>query len=198
MSGGSPTLDTLLTISKNAGVSIVWLTTGNGPVKTSEPDDGADFSHKMSVFNEAAERYVAGKEGSDIFRVPFLSSSPAETDTSADGSNNKIGFYRDWLLSIGLSLNSVLALTMNGDSMAPTLLHGDIILIDSSKSSAKNPGIYVVRTDDRLMVKRIAPKIDGTLQVFSDNSVYPPEQVEAANVSALKIVGQVRWFGRAI
>jgi phage repressor protein C with HTH and peptisase S24 domain len=107
-------------------------------------------------------------------------------------------FRRQWLQRLGLSAKNARLMVVKGDAMAPTLVAGDTILIDTSVDDVEELGIYVIRADDRLMIKRIVPKLDGSLQVMSDNPLYAPEQVSQSEATALRIVGQVRWFGRSI
>ena len=87
---------------------------------------------------------------------------------------------------------------VRGDSMFPTLADGDDIMVDRSVAGARlQDGIYVLRRDDTLTVKRIAvhPGSKG-LTISSDNSAYPswpdcdPQEVD--------VIGRVVWAGRKI
>jgi phage repressor protein C with HTH and peptisase S24 domain len=87
---------------------------------------------------------------------------------------------------------------VRGDSMFPTLADGDDIMVDRSAAGAKlHDGIYVLRRDDTLTVKRIAVH-PGTrkITISSDNSSYPswpdcdPDEVD--------VIGRVVWAGRKI
>lgn len=87
---------------------------------------------------------------------------------------------------------------VRGDSMFPTLADGDDIMVDRSVAGAKlQDGIYVLRRDDTLTVKRIAVH-PGTrkITISSDNSSYPswpdcdPDEVD--------VIGRVVWAGRKI
>jgi hypothetical protein len=64
---------------------------------------------------------------------------------------------------------------VEGDSMAPTLNAGDDILIDPIDCEERlRDGIYVLRVDDALVVKRIALNPVGRrVTVQSDNPAYP-------------------------
>jgi phage repressor protein C with HTH and peptisase S24 domain len=41
--------------------------------------------------------------------------------------------------------------------MAPRLLHGDIVMIDTSQRTASPPGIFVLHDDLGLVIKQIEP-----------------------------------------
>ncbi len=82
--------------------------------------------------------------------------------------------------------------------MEPTLSEGDEVLVDASDNASRlRDGIYVLRVDDALMVKRIALAPDGKhITIGSDNPAYPTWN--DIDRSAVHIVGRVIWFGRAL
>lgn len=87
---------------------------------------------------------------------------------------------------------------VEGDSMIPTLSDGDDILVDRSAAGARiHDGIYVLRRDDTLMVKRVAAHPGGRrLTISSDNPSYPTwADCEPDEVAVL---GRVVWAGRKI
>ena len=58
-------------------------------------------------------------------------------------------------------------------------------------------GIYVLRLDDSLMVKRLARQPAGKgISIKSDNPEYPSWQ--DVQLSRIDIVGRVLWFGRTL
>lgn len=86
---------------------------------------------------------------------------------------------------------------VKGESMEPTLLDDDVVLLDTSKTSLSYDGLFVLRFDDALHIKRIgrSPK-SGHVMVLSDNKdLYPP--VEAPGKD-LTVIGKVLWYGRKV
>jgi hypothetical protein len=85
-----------------------------------------------------------------------------------------------------------------GDSMFPTLTDGDDIMVDRSLRGARVlDGIYVLRRDDTLAVKRIAVHPGSRrLTISSDNPAYRtwPE----CDPSEIDVIGRVVWAGRKI
>src|SRR3546814_13462521 len=77
--------------------------------------------------------------------------------------------------------------------MAPTLDDGDDILVDGGDAAARlRDGIYVLRMDDVLMVKRIARAPgQGRISVISDNPTY--RSWDDLPMAAIKLVGRVVW-----
>jgi phage repressor protein C with HTH and peptisase S24 domain len=87
---------------------------------------------------------------------------------------------------------------VEGDSMSPTLSNGDDILVDRGDALDRlRDGIYVLRRDDTLMVKRVALNPSSRLATIkSDNPAYP-EWRDCA-LDAIEILGRVIWVGRRI
>lgn len=109
----------------------------------------------------------------------------------------KIGFDEKWLRKQGLEPSKLSLIRVDGESMAPTLNHGDDIMVDNSAAAAPfRDGIHVIRLDDVLMVKRLSKGPAARLSVLSDNPAYPDwPDVDGASVA---IIGRVVWAGRRL
>lgn len=117
--------------------------------------------------------------------------------TDAEALAGKVGFDETWLRQMGLDPARLSLIRVNGHSMQPTLNDGDDIMVDSGTGArvAKN-GVYVLRFDGALMVKRLLPHLGGRLSILSDNSDYPPiDNVPAGEVT---LIGRVVWVGRKL
>ncbi|GHV76482.1 hypothetical protein AGMMS49942_13030 [Spirochaetia bacterium] len=82
---------------------------------------------------------------------------------------------------------NIAALTVEGDSMEPTLHRGDMVVCDSCGWSGE--GIYAVRMGGAGFVKRIT-KRPGKVVVISDNPKYPPLE-EPEGSEDFQIIGRV-------
>ena len=82
--------------------------------------------------------------------------------------------------------------------MSPTLNDGDDILLDTSVCGQPlRDGIYVLRVDDSLLVKRLAVHPLGrTVTVQSDNPAYP-DWPDCA-MDTIHCIGRVIWAGRKV
>ncbi len=87
-----------------------------------------------------------------------------------------------------LKSKQIEAIKVNGDSMEPTLKNGSIIFVDRTTKNIFKDGIYVVNTPGGLFVKRLNRKVDGSIELISDNSRYKPETLAPTEVI---IMGQV-------
>jgi len=86
------------------------------------------------------------------------------------------------------NIKNIEAINVSGDSMEPTLNNGNIIFIDKSKQNIDKDGIYAFINDNGLFVKRIQKRVDGELDIISDNKEYP---VQLANKSNITVLGKV-------
>jgi phage repressor protein C with HTH and peptisase S24 domain len=109
------------------------------------------------------------------------------------------GFDERWLKSITRSRQDQLTIVrVEGDSMASTLNAGDDILVDAGDGIERlRDGIYVIRAEDVLVVKRVAlHPLGRTVTLQSDNPAYPdwPD----CDVDSIQFIGRVIWAGRRI
>lgn len=88
-------------------------------------------------------------------------------------------------------------ISVKGDSMEPVLLDDDIVLLDTSKINLSYDGLFVLRFNDALHVKRIGRSAKrGHITIISDNrDLYPPFEAEIGDVEA---IGKVLWYGRKV
>ena len=110
----------------------------------------------------------------------------------------RMAFDARWLRKHGaLDRAAVSIIRVHGDSMAPTLSDGDEILVNRADAAGRlRDGIYVLRADDALLVKRVAIEPGGrTVAIRSDNEAYPPWRGDRGRID---VVGRVIWVGRAL
>lgn len=133
-----------------------------------------------------------------IPRLPVGASAGAGALPDNEAPLAEIAFDEGWLRKLGAGSEAVTMIKVEGDSMVPTLGDGDDILVAMAERSTtrSRDGIYVLRMDDTLIVKRIAFRPDGRLSVTSDNALYPSYPDVAPDEVA--IVGRVIWAGRRV
>ncbi len=108
-------------------------------------------------------------------------------------------FDERWLKALTATPASNLSIVrVQGDSMSPTLNPGDEILVDlGDRSDRLRDGIYVLRIDDALVVKRLALNPLGRrVTVQSDNRAYPdwPD----CGIDEINCIGRVIWAARKV
>lgn len=79
----------------------------------------------------------------------------------------------------------------SGDSMETTIEDGNILLVDTSRTDYHNGGIYVLTINNDWFVKRLRLKINGDLEIISDNPKYDPEILKPNTDIEINVVGRV-------
>jgi len=92
------------------------------------------------------------------------------------------------------NLKNIEAINVTGDSMEPTLNNDNIVFLDRSKDNTSREGVYAFTTNHGLFVKRIQKRVDGKLDIISDNKDYPVQVLVPNEINILgKVVGS---FGK--
>ncbi|HKT15927.1 MAG TPA: S24 family peptidase [Allosphingosinicella sp.] len=137
-----------------------------------------------------------------LVAVPRLQVGASAGSGAVDGderAGSHFAFDAKWLRTMGAGDPQRLSIIrVEGDSMVPTLADGDEILVDAGEARDRlRDGIYVLRMDDALVVKRLAfNPATRRVSIKSDNGAYPswPD----CPLSAIDVVGRVVWAGRRI
>lgn len=148
-------------IAKALGVSVLWLSEGRGP------------KHELrNVLLQNQPEY-----GSQLDSIPI----PLLTATASMGNGNEshdadlvidvLRITKQWAdrtLSVS-KMNNLRFIHAIGDSMHPTFNDGDILLVDTGAITVKNDSVYVLEAHERLFIKRVRQRLDGTFEISSDN-----------------------------
>ena len=123
-----------------------------------------------------------------------ISAGPGLTPT--DQVDFQLAFRNDWLEKYG-GVNQLVALEVEGDSMAPELKGNDVVLINKNiKEVSLGGGIYAIKWKGNILVKRLQVNPQaGTVLIKSDNQNY--ETLET-DLDDIEIEGKIIWFGREI
>lgn len=114
-------------------------------------------------------------------------------------TDSHIAFDPKWLRQLCAGGTGNLSFVrVTGDAMSPTLEDGDDMLVDGGDGADRlRDGIYLLRRDDTLIVKRLAVNpFAAKVSLRSDNPAYP-EWLDQ-DQSALNIIGRVVWAGRRL
>jgi phage repressor protein C with HTH and peptisase S24 domain len=134
-----------------------------------------------------------------VARVSVRASAGPGAVPSDETTRPYFAFDPLWLRSLTSSPpNSLSVIRVEGDSMSPTLSAGDDILVDlADKSERLRDGIYVLRVDGTLLVKRLAVHPVGRrVTVQSDNPAY--SDLPDCGLDEIDCIGRVVWAGRKI
>ena len=173
------------------------------PKKLSESD-----RRKLARYFSVPESMLGAPEGDyDLAQsnlVPIMQSAvraSAGPGAIPDGESARPYFAFDerWLRRLtSASPGQLSVIKVEGDSMAPTLADGDDILIDRNDGNDRlRDGIYVLRIDEALVVKRLAlHPIARRVTVQSDNPAY--SDWPDCDLKDVHCIGRVIWAGRKV
>jgi phage repressor protein C with HTH and peptisase S24 domain len=138
----------------------------------------------------------ARAEAPSLLTVPVIDTA-ASAGPGAVGEDRLsaagLGFSEEWLrrLRPGGGRDGLSVIRVAGDSMLPTLADGDEILVDTRDARDRlRDGVYVLRVDGVLLVKRLVREGDG-FAVRSDNPAAGPVDL----AGGVDVVGRVLWAG---
>ena len=156
--------------------------------------------------DESASRAVVARPGliqraDDYVLIPQLGVGASAGDGAEPGSEAPlaaIAFQANWVRAIANGRPEALSVIgVEGDSMLPTLADGDQILVDTDDRERLRDGIYVLRTDDALLVKRLSVNpATRRLTIRSDNDAYP--SWDDCDPAGVNVIGRVIWVGRRL
>ncbi|WP_202145378.1 S24 family peptidase, partial [Neisseria gonorrhoeae] len=110
-----------------------------------------------------------------------------------------MAFRRYWVENyVTRDTKKLSVISVKGDSMEGVLNDGDSILINHGETTPRD-GLYVLRLNDNLLVKRLQLMPGGIVNVISANEAYPTFEIDLNNMTDdVAIIGRVEWFGRNI
>ncbi|TXC70768.1 LexA family transcriptional regulator [Sphingomonas ginsenosidivorax] len=145
----------------------------------------------LAAYFGVAETVLGAVERPSAFRLPRIDiAASAGPGALVDGEIVLGTDMIDPALArrLGLREGQAAIIRVRGDSMAPGLLDGDHIVVDTAdRRPGARGGVFVVRIDAAMMVKRVVPGADG-LMVSSDNPA-----AAAVPAGAVDVVGRVVW-----
>lgn len=109
-------------------------------------------------------------------------------DLPVTGEKHK--FSRSWLRQFTHApSDKVFLASGTGDSMTPTIMDADIVVIDTSQKEVRQGDrIWAAAYGQTGIIKRLRPMPDGGVKIISDNAAVPPE---TAYDGELHIVGRI-------
>ena len=150
---------------------------------------------KVSELDDAGALAADEADGHSVDVMELDTAAGAGAVVDFERVKDRIRFRRSWLRKHGLVARQCKVIGVKGTSMEPTLTDGCSILIDLNRRSRLVGHIYVVRTDDGLIVKRAGKNRAGNWQLVSDN----PDKKEWPTLrwpADAEVIGEVKWAAR--
>ena len=199
-----PSRNFLRALSERFGVSADWLLYGVGVPQSERasgfearrrgkriepPDLGKPLGGDFRFGNE--DFFLIERE--DLNVLAGSGAMPVHADES-----EMMAFSRSWMLQNRVTPDVAVLVRVKGDSMAPTLPDGALILVDCLDRDIRKPGIFVFNRGEEALVKRLVPagfQDDGMpslIKVLSDNPAYSPDAMMGEELTEFRPLGRVR------
>ena len=174
-----PSVDLIGMVVQAMGVSPAWLLQGQG-----------------SMFETEGSANPQGYAMIPLLRVE-ASAGGGSFVQNEEEIETFLAFQREWIRrELSASVKNLSLIRVQGDSMAPTLSSGDVVLLNRGAIQPYVDGIYALRLGEALLVKRLQFLPKGKVVVGSDNSTYQPYTLSLDGTEDFAIIGQVVWAGK--
>ncbi len=130
------------------------------------------------------------------YAVPMIELSAAAgagAEVLDETVTGNLWFRRPWLQKHNINYDRSVVISVCGESMEPTLPEGCSILVDRSKCQRRSGHIYVMRTADGIVVKRLKHEA-GRWLLKSDH----PEWDSTDWKDDIELIGEVCWMSRIL
>ena len=158
----------LLDFCATKSISINWMLYGQSPESLIE---STNRFYMIKYFNNISASAGGGSD-SDIEEIEEL----------------EIPEQFVFMLGGEKELRHIEAINVSGDSMEPTFSYNDIVFINRSKTDLGRGGIFTIRTEAGLFIKRVQKRLDGKVDIISDNQVYTTQTLD---VNQVEVIGRV-------
>jgi hypothetical protein len=138
--------------------------------------------------------------GSQTVKIKLLN----DVYASCGGGGEAVGEEYEWLSLDKTMLDSIFpsldyknleSLKAVGDSMEPSIKDGAIVFFDKNDTNIQKTGIFVIRAQGAIFIKRVARAVDGTVELISQNSIYPVQRVAPEDLFVIgRVLGSIERF----
>ncbi|WP_051937955.1 S24 family peptidase [Ferriphaselus sp. R-1] len=135
--------------------------------------------------------YVSNSLEPGFIEVPWASAA-AGHGRDNNSSVAKLSLREAWIRSaLGISPAHLGLVTVTGDSMYPTLVHGEVVCVDTGVTEFKDDACYVINIGGFERIKRLQLMTNGNVLIKSDNDHVEPENLTMDEAMSLKVIGLV-------
>jgi phage repressor protein C with HTH and peptisase S24 domain len=179
-----PPLAPMAILAREAGVSLEWLATGEGPMLVGEPTPpGQQWSSDIiliGLFNPLSTRSYDGPH--EMAKVMDI-----------------LPFSRALLHKLGANMENIQFTYVRDDSMEPTIRKDAVALMDLSVRRPDEDGIYCIIIDQDVRIKRLQRSFQGVILMSDNSHKYPPDIVPMDAIGLnVHIIGKVFWTGSGL
>jgi phage repressor protein C with HTH and peptisase S24 domain len=186
----SAKLEALSTATKTAVVK------GKTHKEKRDVQEAEFFTTVAQIQNDQLHKEEMARQFVFVPKFEISASAGGGSIVGDEATVGRVAFMKSLVTQdLGLDPKHVALIDVRGDSMSPTLESGDMLLLDTRRGDTMTDGVYVINLNGALLVKRIRLRLNGDVEVCSDNPKYPTETLSNGAVSTLHVIGRVAWHG---
>lgn len=176
-SGAEPTFEAIAALAYSTGISLDWL--------VGQDEEG--FNDKDQ------DPFEIKKSFTPIPMVNIPASAGGGSLVLKEEQAGIIAFQEKYLRSTWfVNPEELFCMPVTGESMEPTIHSGEFLLVSKAEQHIKpSDGIFVVRLEENIMVKRLQPLPGSKMKISSDNKAYEPFVIELNDGVDFAILGKV-------
>lgn len=174
-------------------------TYGTSPERLT-PDEDTPRAAELKR-HEGLAPILAWEHEDDLPPGEFVMVPRLDVHLSAGGGRDQVeielvkgspqAFRTSWIRDMRLKPNKLAAMTASGDSMEPTIHHGDSLLIDVSQVDVVDGKVYALWYDGGERVKRLFRLPGGGLRIKSDNPAFDTIELPPGYSGYVRVLGRV-------
>lgn len=184
-----PDWDFLVKLTEKAGVNLNWLVTGGNT-----PDAPKEPSLRFMVQPVAADEanLPDGWSSVRVFDIEAAAGSGRINPEHEIDASLSLAVEERWLYSrFRINSKRLAGVYVKGDSMSPSFREGDIVLVDIGSDRIVGEGVYVLVSEQGMMLKRVSLMAAGGVVLRSDNPSYGDQTIPNDHVGYLRVYGRV-------
>ncbi len=181
-------MDTVERYARAFGIDPIWLLRG---------DTRSPLGNRIARnFTEAVPNGIRDIPGARPVQMLELAAAAGGGAYNLDETpvTNSVYFRRDWLDKHAIDPTQAVVISVHNDSMEPTLPAGCKILVDRHRRRRLSGHLFVLRTEDGMIVKRLAHDGGDDWLLVSDND--SPDWPTQPWPDGAEIIGEVKWMAR--
>lgn len=182
--------DTIARLCGAAGVSVNWVATGTGQMDL-----------QLGAAEDQAPYSAGGPAPEGFVLVPRYDVRVSAGPGAIVGDENVLdwlAFREDFIRrELGTDPANVFSFDAVGDSMEPTIKHGDTLTFVRITGPLPSDGIFALGIGDALVVKRVQPVLGG-LMLLSDNPAYKAQTLSIDEAKEVRALGRLKVISRVV
>lgn len=192
-----PDATKLSALARHYGLAAEWVLFGAGPMLAASGVPAAASAGNAQAVVDTRGNPVDLSEFVFIPRYNLKAAAGHGAVVDDETPMFSMAFRRYWVENyLHASPADLAVISVKGDSMEGVLNNKDVILLNTADNQPTS-GLYVLRVEGDLIVKRVQRLPGGTLRVISANDAYPTFEVDLNSPPAdFDVIGRVVWYGR--